>query len=119
MHYDLEGKTFTSISNTGSGEVGEDTVFHYHQEGRVVWAEYTGGAIVKGHLIAQVIEDGKLDMRYHHVNTAGEIMIGTCISTPGTSGDGRLIFKEAWQWLSGDRSSGSSEIIEVDRSGDR
>ena len=73
-----------------------------------------GGAIVKGHLIARVTEDGKLDMRYHHVNTDGEIMLGTCLSTPGKSDDGRLMFKEAWQWLSGDQSSGKSEIIEVD-----
>jgi hypothetical protein len=63
---------------------------------------------------ARVTEDGKLDMRYHHVNTDGEIMLPTCLSTPGKSDDGRLMFKEAWQWLSGDQSSGKSEIIEVD-----
>ena len=28
--------------------------------------------------------------------------------------DGRLKFKEYWQWLSGDMSSGYSEIIEID-----
>ena len=27
--------------------------------------------------------------------------------------DGRLRFKESWQWLSGDRSAGTSEIEEV------
>ena len=114
MQYNLEGKTFTSLSNTGSGEVGGDTLFHYHQDEEIVWADYAGGAIVKGHLIARVIEGGTLDMRYHHVNTDGEIMIGKCLSTPGLSDDGRLLFNEAWQCLSGDLSSGSSVIIEVD-----
>lgn len=52
VQYNLEGKTFTSASNTGSGEVGNDTRFRYHQEGRIVWADYAGGAIVKGHLIS-------------------------------------------------------------------
>ena len=40
-------------------------------------------------------------------------MLGTCISTPGRLPDGRLRFKEEWQWLSGDLSSGYSESEEV------
>jgi len=43
VQYNLEGKTFTSASNTGSGEVGNDTRFRYHQEGRIVWAHCVGG----------------------------------------------------------------------------
>jgi hypothetical protein len=114
MNYNLEGKIFTSLSNAENGEVGEDTLFYYHQEGAVVWAEYEGGAILKGHLIAKVLEDGRLQMNYHHLNTAGEIMLGKCSSTPVLLPDGRLKFQEEWQWLSGDHSSGYSEIIEID-----
>jgi len=113
MEFNLEGKKFSSFSNTDNGEVGEDTLFHYHQKNNVVWAEYEGGSIIKGHLIAKIIDGGKLDMRYHHINFNGELMIGTCISTPELLSDGRLKFKEAWQWLSGDQSSGYSEIIEI------
>ena len=40
-------------------------------------------------------------------------MLGKCLSTPELLSDGRLKFKEAWQWLSGDMSSGYSEIVEV------
>ena len=114
MKYDLEGKIFVSVKNTSNGDVGEDTIFHYHQENDVVWAEYEGGSICKGHLIANILDDGKLDMRYHHVNLNGEIMIGKCLSEPEILQDGRLKFKEYWQWLSGDMSSGYSEIIEID-----
>ena len=39
MKIDYEGKTFRSVSNSASGEVGTETVFHYHQHGRLVWAE--------------------------------------------------------------------------------
>lgn len=52
-------------------------------------------------------------MRYHHINTNGELMTGTYISTPKTAEDGRLMFTEAWQWLSGEQLNGYSEIIEI------
>jgi hypothetical protein len=112
MKYDLEGKIFRSASNTDNGEVGRDTVFRYHQAGDIVWAEYEGGDIAKGHLIANVLSTGQLDMRYHHVNRQGQLMIGKCISTPEIIGGGKIKFKEEWQWLSGDMSSGCSAIVE-------
>lgn len=114
MDYDLEGKIFISISNTDNGEVGEDTLFHYHQDGNVVWAEYEGGEVLQGHLIAKVVDGGKLDMKYHHINKSGDMRLGSCISTPIQLDDGRLKFQEKWQWLCGDESSGYSEIVEVD-----
>ena len=117
MNYDLEGKVFRSVMNTGNGNVGSETRFFYHQQGRVVWAEYRGGTIARGHLIARVLDDWRLDMRYHHLNQNGELMLGHCFSTPEVLPDGRLKFKEAWQWLSGDMSNGYSEIEEV-RPGD-
>ncbi len=112
MQYNLEGKIFRSVSNSDNGEVGADTVFHYHQSGNIVSAEYSGGDVVTGHLIANVLPGGQLDMRYHHINRDGEIMIGKCLSTPEITAAGKLMFKERWQWLCGDRSSGYSEIIE-------
>jgi len=48
MKYNFDGKVFVSIANTENGEVGEDTLFHYHQDGDIVTAEYEGGSIVKG-----------------------------------------------------------------------
>jgi hypothetical protein len=113
LNYNLEGKIFKSISNTENGEVSEDTIFHYHQNENIVWADYSGGSVVKEHLIANVIQNGKLDMRYHHINTDGKIMLGKCLSTPSITKDGLLKFNEEWQWLSEDKSSGHSEIIEV------
>lgn len=113
MLVNLDRRTFVSAFNTDNGEVGSETVFQYRQEGNLVWAEYAGGAIVKGHLIANMDDAGVLDMRYHHVNDIGELMIGKCISTPEVLDDGRIKLHEKWQWLSGDMSSGTSEIIEL------
>ncbi|KAK3186551.1 hypothetical protein K4F52_004591 [Lecanicillium sp. MT-2017a] len=111
VNYD--GKIFASAANTANGEVGADTRFHYHQQGSIVWAEYSGGSIARGNLIATVLPDGSLDMRYHHVNTSGELMTGKCHATPETLGDGRLRMHEKWQWTAGDHSSGESTIEEV------
>lgn len=113
MKYNLEGKVFRSVTNTENGEVSSNTLFHYRQKDKVVSAQYGGGSIVSGHLIAQVLFNGQLDMRYHHLNNKGELMLGKCLSTPELLPDGRLKFKESWQWLSGDMSSGYSEIEEI------
>ncbi|PRY47233.1 hypothetical protein CLV58_101299 [Spirosoma oryzae] len=107
-----DGKTFRSVTNTANGEVSGDTLFQYHQEGTIVWAEYGGGSIVRGTLIATVAPDNSLDMRYQHVNTAGELMTGHCRTTPEQLPDGRLRLHERWQWTSGDGSSGESIIEE-------
>ena len=113
MEYDLEGKKFRSISNTDNGEVSDETIFMYHQNGIHVWAEYSGGAIIKGDLIAIKNNDGTLNMYYHHINKKNEIMVGKCISTPSLTNQGKLLFTEKWQWLNGDCSSGESAIVEM------
>lgn len=105
MGYSFEGKTFRSVANTENGEVGAETIFHYHQQESVVWADYEGGEIVKGHLMANALASGQLDIRYHHINQRGEIMTGKCLSTPEVLVNGKILLKEEWQWLSGDMSS--------------
>ncbi|MTI29793.1 n-acetylglutamate synthase [Xanthovirga aplysinae] len=114
MNYNLDGKIFKPVNSTENGEVDSQTLFYYQQTGNLVTAKYKGGSIIEGHLIAKVLDNGQLDMRYHHLNTAGEFMLGKCLSTPELLDNGKLKFKEEWQWLSGDKSSGISEIVEID-----
>ncbi|QYO65472.1 hypothetical protein [Leptolyngbya sp. 7M] len=111
INYDA--RKFVSVHNSANGEVGGDTVFHYHQSENLVWAEYSGGGIILGNLIAICNDDGVLDMRYHHINLSRELMTGICRSVPELLPDGRIRLYETWQWTSGDRSSGSSVIEEM------
>lgn len=109
-------KTFRSQSNTSNGEVSPSTTFHYNQDARnphIVWAEYSGGSITRGFLIATVQEDQSLDARYQHVNEDGELRTGVCRSVPEVLGDGRVRLIERWRWTSGDGSSGESVVEEV------
>lgn len=111
INYD--NRKFTSVANSDTGEVSAETVFDYHQKDDLVWAEYKGGAILFGNLIAKCDADGNLDMRYQHLNKDGALMTGICKSTPEILVDGRIRFHEKWQWTSGDFSKGESVIEEI------
>ena len=113
MQPSYDGLRFRSIANTPNGEVGGDTVFDYHQRDDIVWATYAGGAIKFGTLTGNVRADGVLDFRYAHTNTRGEILTGTCLSTPERLPDNRLRLREKWQWTSGDHSAGESVVEEI------
>jgi len=108
-----DGRIFTSKANSDNGEVGEKTEFYYHQNGNILWAEYTGGKIIKGNLIGTVSNDGILDFHYHHINVNGDIRIGKCKSLPRVLVNGKLELHEEWQWLNGDKTCGSSILFEV------
>ena len=113
MSISYDNRRFRSIANSETGDVGSETIFHYHQDDDVVWAEYWGGEIVRGTLIAKVRPDDSLDMRYQHVNRKGDLMTGICRSIPELLPDGRIRLHETWQWTCGDHSSGESVIEEA------
>ncbi len=111
INYD--NKTFAPVQNSETGDVNTETVFHYHQKDNLVWAEYTGGEIVFGSLIAKVTEEDWLEMRYQHLNAQGELMTGKCFSTPEILADGRIRLYEKWQWTSGNLAKGESIVEEI------
>ncbi|MFB5663714.1 n-acetylglutamate synthase [Alteribacillus sp. HJP-4] len=80
---DYNNRKFISVENTENGEVSSKTYFHYYQEGRILYADYEGGDIVKGKLIGIVNEDDTIEFRrYNHINISDEIRGGKCKSTP-------------------------------------
>lgn len=113
MPFNYNNKKFASVQNSETGEVSSETVFHYHQKEELVWAEYSGGEVVYGNLVARADENGNLEMRYQHINKDGELMTGICDSVPELLSDGRIRLSEKWRWTSGDFSEGKSVIEEV------
>ena len=63
-----DGRRFIPKMNSENGEVNEQTILTYHQKGKVLWAEYSGGNILKVFLIGTVSINGELDFVYHHMN---------------------------------------------------
>lgn len=111
MNYD--GRVFRTCSNSSGGEVGQETLFHYHQRGAVVWATYAGGAVVHGTLLAQADPAGNLEMRYQHISRDGGFKTGRCQSRPEILADGRVRVHERWRWTDGAEGEGESVIEEI------
>jgi ribosomal protein S18 acetylase RimI-like enzyme len=112
--FKYDGKKFAIKTNTDNGEVSLDTIFEYHQNENIIWAEYSGGDIIKGNLLGNVNTDFTLDFFYHHINIDGKIRIGKCHSVPVITSDNKLELHEDWQWLDGDKTRGKSILYEVD-----
>ncbi|MBC6998803.1 n-acetylglutamate synthase [Cytophaga sp. FL35] len=111
MNY--HNRKFRPVSNTENAETTEETIFHYQQEENRLFCDYSGGNIIKGHLLGLVDGNGIINMRYHQVNSKGNLMTGTCISTPEKIANGKIRLHEEWQWTSGDCSKGSSILEEL------
>jgi len=92
MNYN--NKIFRSVQNSNNGDVSVETTFHYFQKDEVIWADYSGGAILN---ISQDLT----------------IKTGVCQSTPEITEDGRIRLHEHWQWTNGDLSKGYSVLEEV------
>ena len=108
-----DGRRFAPVDAHENGDADTRTRFDYRQSGDVVWATYRGGSVQMGTLVATVDARGSLDMRYNHVDTAGELRTGTCLSIPEVLPDGRLRLHETWQWTNGDGTSGTSTLEEI------
>lgn len=113
MPINYDNRAFRGRVNTDNSEVSDETRFHYRQEGARLWASYSGGSVITGHLLGHVNEDDSLEFVYHHINVDGELMAGRCCSTPTIESDGRLVMNESWQWMTGDQSAGTSQVEEV------
>ncbi len=109
--WSYDGRTFGLVENSENGDNRPGVIFHYHQYGNRVWANYHGPSVRFGSLVARVEPDGALDMRYQHWGPGG-LRTGQCRATPEWLGDGRLRMHEEWQWTNGDRTAGRGIIEE-------
>jgi hypothetical protein len=111
----LEGRRFMAVDNA-SGEVGAETVFTYHEDPMrgSLWADYAGGAVVRGHLVGSRTTSGvdTLDFRYVQLKADGTTSSGHCTSVVEVLPDGRLRLHETWSWESRE-GSGTSTVEEL------
>ena len=112
MNINLNNKKFKSEFNSNNGEVSDQTIFSYHQENNIIWAQYSGGEILRGTIIGKIVENS-LEFVYQHINKEQELMTGKCITYPEQTKSGKVRLKETWQWTCKDYSSGTSTLIEI------
>lgn len=110
---DYDGRTFRSSAAETAGGDGLGPIGHYRQRGDLVWARFSGGAVVHGSLAGTCAEDGTLTLAYCQVLSDGQVVAGRCTTTPVVLGDGRLRLREQWQRFDAAGSTGISYIEEL------
>ena len=110
---DLNNKRFRGQSNSSDGEVDSATIFHYYQDGPIIWGQYAGGTIVKGTLTGVIIDRETFHFNYNHVNNDSQLLSGYCHSVITKLDSGKLKINESWKWSGGKAGEGQSIIIEI------
>jgi hypothetical protein len=87
------------VSQAAVGVVDGNTVLHFTQQGSVVSAHYSGGAIVFGSLVG-IRTGSKIEFRYAQVDETGRVDGGRSDCELVTLDDGRLRLTENFQWES-------------------
>lgn len=109
----FDGRTLAGVENDEGGEVGADTVFHFEQTGDRIYANYSGGDIVNGHLVG-TFDGDQWDIRYVQINTDNETATGHSVGDVELLADGRIRVEDEWEWES-KPGTGQSIHEEIDR----
>ena len=109
--FNFNNKTFSLLENTKNGKVNSETIFKYKQEGNLVTANYYGGSIKYGKIIAN-LKNNKLDMLYQCITTENELKAGKAIAKISLTEDNKIKLELNWEWLGEKNKSGISEYIE-------
>src|SRR5688572_13473039 len=88
-NYNLNGKRFVLIQNTENGEVNSETIFTYKQQGDLVTADYSGGTIRYGKIIADLQGD-QLNMLYQCLTTGNELRAGKALAKISMTEEGKM-----------------------------
>lgn len=109
--FNLNNKRFYLITNSDNGTVTSDTVFEYNQDGNLVTAEYHGGTIRSGKIIA-IHHGDYLDMRYQCLTTDDQLKTGKAIAKITELDNGKLKLNLNWKWLDDTNNGGTSQYLE-------
>jgi hypothetical protein len=87
----LDGLRFAMVSSTASSvDPDAPTTFDYHQDGRLVWGEYTGDTVTEGRFVGEVADDQVRISFAHALVADGTVVRGDAVSRAERSADGRL-----------------------------
>lgn len=109
----FNNKTFALVENSQKGKVNAETVFKYKQDGDLVTADYYGGTIRYGKIIAKLKGD-ELQMLYQCLTVDDELKAGKAIAKVSCTNTGKLKLDLNWEWISDDNEKGTSQFIEID-----
>ena len=111
--FDFNNKRFAVIENSDNGEVNTQTIFHYQQKGNLVTADYSGGTITYGKIIAD-LRDDRLNMLYQCLTVDNELKAGKALAKIRLTENGKIKLTLDWEWLDEENAKGRSEYLEIE-----
>jgi len=98
--FNFDQKRFVGVENYDDGDLTKEVIFHYHQDGTVIRGTFEGGRVIE---------------IWRYTNVDGDVVYGTCVSTPELLPDGRYRLHESWTITGGPNQgeSGKSVIEEI------
>lgn len=94
---------FKMISSSSSDASADDVIFHYRQEGDIVWGTFSGGTASFGTLIAHLDGEGSLDLDFQFYLLSGELVRGNSQSKLIILEDGRYRLEEDFTFIDGQK----------------
>ncbi len=107
----FNNKTFSLVENTENGQVNSETIFEYKQDGNLVTADYYGGSILYGKIIA-ILEGNYLNMLYQCVTNQNELKAGKAIAAISLTENNKIKLQLNWEWLDNKKEKGISTYLE-------
>jgi hypothetical protein len=107
----FNNKTFVLRQNTENGTTNAETIFKYKQTGNLVTADFSGGSVKYGKIIA-VHKGEYLDMIYQMLTTTNELKSGKAIANITIAATGKILLSLNWEWLTGSDNKGTSTYLE-------
>lgn len=111
--FDFNNKRFALIQNSDNGAVNTETIFNYKQDNNLVTADYFGGTIKYGKIIADLKGD-QLNMLYQCLTTDNELKAGKALAEITLAENGKIKLYLDWEWLTNGNDKGKSEYIEIE-----
>lgn len=110
---DFNNKKFALVQNSDNGQVNTETVFHYKQDDNLVTADYFGGTIKYGKIIAE-LKENELNMLYQCLTTDNQLKAGKALAQITVTENDKIKLSLNWEWLTNGNEQGKSEYIEID-----
>lgn len=108
----LDGRRLVGVENAETGEVSGNTEFQFEQYNDRIYAHYSGGEIVDGHLVG-TLEGNQWDIRYTQINKDGETASGHSVGDITVLDDRRVRVEDEWEWESKE-GTGESILEEIE-----
>lgn len=112
--FNFNNKRFALIENSENGQVNSETIFNYKQEENLVTANYFGGTIKYGKIIAD-LKGNQLNMLYQCLTTDNQLKAGKALAQITKTENGKIKLSLNWEWLTNGNEKGQSEYIEIDQ----